>query len=161
MVGWHYQLSGHEFEQAPEVGDGQGNLACCHGVGKSWTELRDWTDWLPQVVLLLLLLWLATVLPFGTQRNSWSPESCYKEQGIKGLHAQESHRALLSIKPTWQGLKPSQNPVWNLNPHSWDSNPAQRHSFLAEITDLISGPNEAEVLDVSLQKEFRKRQSDR
>ena len=41
MVGWHYQLSGHEFEQAPEVGDGQGNLACCHGVGKSWTELRD------------------------------------------------------------------------------------------------------------------------
>ena len=29
MVGWHYQLDGHEFEQAPGVGDGQGNLACC------------------------------------------------------------------------------------------------------------------------------------
>ena len=29
MVGWHYQLDGHEFEQAPEVGDGQGSLACC------------------------------------------------------------------------------------------------------------------------------------
>ena len=41
MVGWHYQLSGHEFEQAPEVGDGQGNLACCHGVAKSWTQLSD------------------------------------------------------------------------------------------------------------------------
>ena len=26
MVGWHH---GHEFEQAPEVGDGQGSLACC------------------------------------------------------------------------------------------------------------------------------------
>ena len=24
MVGWHHQLDGHEFEQAPGVGDGQG-----------------------------------------------------------------------------------------------------------------------------------------
>ena len=29
MVGWHYQLDGREFEQAPGVGDGQGNLALC------------------------------------------------------------------------------------------------------------------------------------
>ena len=29
MVGWHHQLSGHEFEQACRVGDGQGSLACC------------------------------------------------------------------------------------------------------------------------------------
>ena len=28
MVGWHQRLDGHEFEQAPEVGDGQGRLAC-------------------------------------------------------------------------------------------------------------------------------------
>ena len=27
-VGWHHQLSGHEFEQGPGVGDGQGSLAC-------------------------------------------------------------------------------------------------------------------------------------
>ena len=31
MVGWHHQLDGHEFEQPPGVGDGQGkgNLAYC------------------------------------------------------------------------------------------------------------------------------------
>ena len=29
MVGWHHQLNGHEFESAPEVGDGQGGLVCC------------------------------------------------------------------------------------------------------------------------------------
>ena len=29
MVGWHYRLNGHESEQAPEVGDGHGSLACC------------------------------------------------------------------------------------------------------------------------------------
>ena len=28
MVGWHHRLDGHEFEQAPGVGDGQGSLAC-------------------------------------------------------------------------------------------------------------------------------------
>ena len=29
MVGWHHQLDGHEFEQAPGDGDGQRGLACC------------------------------------------------------------------------------------------------------------------------------------
>ena len=29
MVGWHHRLDGHEFEQAPGVGDGQGNHAGC------------------------------------------------------------------------------------------------------------------------------------
>ena len=29
MVGWHHQLNGHEFEQAPGVNDGQGSLVCC------------------------------------------------------------------------------------------------------------------------------------
>ena len=29
MVGWHYQLDGHEFEQAPGDGEGQGSLVCC------------------------------------------------------------------------------------------------------------------------------------
>ena len=29
MVGWHHQVDGNEFEQAPGVGDRQGILACC------------------------------------------------------------------------------------------------------------------------------------
>ena len=46
MVGWYHQLNGHEFEQAPGVGDGQGSLVCCspwgHTVGLNWvTELTD------------------------------------------------------------------------------------------------------------------------
>ena len=28
-VGWHHQLNGHEFEQTPGKGEGQGSLACC------------------------------------------------------------------------------------------------------------------------------------
>ena len=26
MAGWHHRLNGHEFEQAPRVGDGWGSL---------------------------------------------------------------------------------------------------------------------------------------
>ena len=29
MVGWHHRLDGHEFDQTPGVGDGQGDLVCC------------------------------------------------------------------------------------------------------------------------------------
>ena len=32
MVGWHHRLDGHEFEQAPGVGDGQGSVVC----GSPW-----------------------------------------------------------------------------------------------------------------------------
>ena len=46
-VGWHYQLDGHEFEQALGVGDGQGSLACCSPWGQKeldMTEQLNWTD---------------------------------------------------------------------------------------------------------------------
>ena len=40
MVGWHHRLNGHEFEQVPGVGDGQGSLdTAVHEVAKSWTQL--------------------------------------------------------------------------------------------------------------------------
>ena len=47
MVGWHHQLNGHEFEQTPEVGDGQRGLACCSPWGRKeldTTERLNWTD---------------------------------------------------------------------------------------------------------------------
>ena len=29
MVGWYHRLDGHELEQAPGVGNGQGSLVSC------------------------------------------------------------------------------------------------------------------------------------
>ena len=29
VVGWRHGLNGHEFEQTPRDGEGQGSLACC------------------------------------------------------------------------------------------------------------------------------------
>ena len=40
MVGWHHRLNGHESEQAPGVGDGQGGLACCSPQGR-----KESTGW--------------------------------------------------------------------------------------------------------------------
>ena len=41
MVGWHHGLNGHEFEQAPGVGDGQGGLACCSPWGRKEMDMTE------------------------------------------------------------------------------------------------------------------------
>ena len=48
MVGWHHRHNGRGFGWAPEIGDGQGGLACCSSWGRRVshdlvTEL-NWTD---------------------------------------------------------------------------------------------------------------------
>ena len=45
MVGWHHWLNGHEFEQAPEVGDGQGSLACCSSWGLKESDMPERLNW--------------------------------------------------------------------------------------------------------------------
>ena len=41
MDGWHYQLDGHEFEQAPGDGEGQGSLACCSPWGRKQSDMTE------------------------------------------------------------------------------------------------------------------------
>ena len=40
LVGWHHRCNGHEFEQALEVGEGQGGLVCCSPwkIGRTWIK---------------------------------------------------------------------------------------------------------------------------
>ena len=46
IVGWPHWLNGHEFEQAPGVGDRQGSLVCCspwgHKVRHDWASDLNW-----------------------------------------------------------------------------------------------------------------------
>ena len=60
MVGWHHQLYGHEFKQAPGDGEGQGSLVCCNPWGHR--EL-DMTEGLNNIIIkiweesVIYLLW--------------------------------------------------------------------------------------------------------
>ena len=44
MVGWRHRLNGHEFEQAPGVGDGQGSLVCCSPWGRKESDTTEWLN---------------------------------------------------------------------------------------------------------------------
>ena len=41
IVGWHHQLNGHEFEQAPGVGEGQGSLVYCSLWGCKESDMTE------------------------------------------------------------------------------------------------------------------------
>ena len=41
MVGWQHRLDGHEFEQGPRVGDGQGSLVCCSPWGPIESDMTE------------------------------------------------------------------------------------------------------------------------
>ena len=41
MVGWHHRLDGHEFAQAPGVGDEQGSLAYCYPWGCKESDMME------------------------------------------------------------------------------------------------------------------------
>ena len=89
MVGWHHQLSGHEFGWTPGIGYGQWGLACCDSWGcresdttewLNWTELKDCAPRLHYCSLAAPLLSLYPLpslvsnglnLLFGTLGRSW------------------------------------------------------------------------------------------
>ena len=98
MVGWHHWLDGHESEQAPGDGEGQGSLVCCspwgHRVGHNWVteQCRDTRRWRRQVeflniggnrhVMKFVGQWesimfvvsasvMVVVMAVGRQRNDW------------------------------------------------------------------------------------------
>ena len=56
MVGWHHWLNGHEFEQTPGDGEGQGSLACCSPWGH---KESDTTEWVNSNTATILVHWLS------------------------------------------------------------------------------------------------------
>ena len=44
MAGWDHWLNGHEFEQAPGDGEGQGSLVCCSSWGRKELDMTKWLN---------------------------------------------------------------------------------------------------------------------
>ena len=80
IVGWHYWLDGHEFEQAPGVGDGQGSLVCCSPQGHKELDMNGWLNkfwfylavYFGQVILFFWVLELSLAKP-KFWRRKWQP----------------------------------------------------------------------------------------
>ena len=88
MVAWHHWLDGHEFEQAPGVGDGQGSLACCG----SWDRKEsDVTEWLNNRQLNVSFWWLHG----GNGTRTWCKEqgSDAVRQRVKEKRLRDTHEA--------------------------------------------------------------------
>ena len=68
LVRWHHQLDGHEFEQAPGVGDRQASLACCSPWGRKWSDTTEWLNWtetfrgIYSSVLDFIICWVYVIL---------------------------------------------------------------------------------------------------
>ena len=60
MVGWHHWLNGHESEQAPGVGDGQGRLVCCSPWGRKESDMTEKLNWTELNLKMISSVSLAT-----------------------------------------------------------------------------------------------------
>ena len=111
---WHHWLDGHEFEQAPGVGDGQGSLVYCSPWGCKESDTTEWLNWTEEEIRRdLVFHWLQWVACFWVRKSSrWACELwCW------GTHAWEpslqsfatpfwlSFRLLISafLPPFWSG----------------------------------------------------------
>ena len=126
MVGWHHWLDGHEFEQAPGDGEGQGSLTCCSPRGQKESdtteelnddneaEVHPW-QWcsqthLSKTHLIMLLPWLQNSVAHhqSLSRAHWSGPS---QQGLHLLSSTPSFCTCASyeqwpqiVLPLWEAL---------------------------------------------------------
>ena len=86
MVWWYHQLNGHEFEQGPGIGDGQGSLVCYSPWGckesdmakrLNWTELTKETQRIEWLAQDLNISWVQNPSLTINQSFSWYLLSTY------------------------------------------------------------------------------------
>ena len=116
MVGWHHWLDGHELEQAPGVGGGQGGLACCSPWGRKESDTTVWLKWTMlrsiELSLFLLLfygkLWVCLLLTsFASlvkERKPWGRGSLSREGTSGPQPGVKAGSGLVTVKCQAAGL---------------------------------------------------------
>ena len=107
-VGWHHWLDGHEFEQAPGVGDGQGSLAGCSPWGLKELDTTEWLNWTESrtqlVSRLFLLLWFLHQWQASPSTQLCKPEA-FTHPSLSCLHL-INHQALLLLHSRYTRKSP-------------------------------------------------------
>ena len=68
MLGWHHPLDGHEFEQAPGLGEEQGSLTCCSPWGRKESDTTEQLNLNSQLNTEMMQVWLIS-LRVNTERK--------------------------------------------------------------------------------------------
>ena len=129
MVGWHHQLNGLEFEQAPGDSEGQGSLACCSPWGCKESDMTDrlnntrsLAEFLPRAMVAEDTEHQAPGAGENLLIKHLSPSNCPSRPQMKGRPSgMDSHRnrdhqlACNNLKPELVIICPSQpHPTHNL-----------------------------------------------
>ena len=70
MVGWHHRLNGHELEQSPGAGDGQGSLAWCSPWGRKESDMTERLNWSDE-----LLTFVTQAVSLSSNNEEWKEAS--------------------------------------------------------------------------------------
>ena len=95
MVAWHHWLNGHEFEQTPGVGDGQGGLVCCSPWGCKESDMTEWLNW---TELNASQVMLPSKSPKTAERVFYGSTNLYS---LTGKGAMKNGRGWTSLIKKW------------------------------------------------------------
>ena len=70
---WHHWLDGHEFGQAPGIGDRQGSLVCCSSWGCKESDTTERLNWTESLWVGIPESCFPCELCFGIKRSILSP----------------------------------------------------------------------------------------
>ena len=96
IVGWHHQLNGYEFEQAPGDSEGWGRLACCGPWGHKGLGTTEWLSNKHKASLLRSLS-LVPFCPLFSQKYSNIHHPCYRWVAFCALCLKYSKTLLCAI----------------------------------------------------------------
>ena len=96
MVQWHQWLDGHEFEQAPGVGDGQGSLVWCSPWGRKESDTTERLNWGEYLRFLVETSFFPTVKMGKEIKMTCNAQSCSKILVLGNFPPRTEHSLLVS-----------------------------------------------------------------
>jgi len=134
IIGWHYWLDWHQFEQAPGVGDGQGSLVSCSPwdhKDSDTTERLKWTE--------LMSMWGVISCVVGWGCLLWPVCSLGKTVSLCLLHFVLQGQTCLLLQVSLDFLLLHSSPLW------W-----KEHLFLVLVLEGLIGHHRTVQLQLLL-----------